>query len=62
MWISDTWKEHEYQLLDTSGGERLERWGKYTLVRPDPQAIWNTPKKHPGWRKFDARYIRSHKG
>ena len=42
MWISDSW--NDYELLDTSDGERLERWGTYVLVRPDPQAIWKTPK------------------
>ena len=41
LWISDQWKD--YEVLDTSDGERLERWGKYILVRPDPQVIWNTP-------------------
>ena len=60
IWISDAWKD--YEVLDTSDGERLERWGKYTLVRPDPQVIWNTPKEHPGWRKYDARYLRSNTG
>ena len=42
MWIADQWKE--YEVIDTSGGEKLERWGKYILVRPDPQVIWDTPK------------------
>ena len=60
IWISDEWKD--YEVLDTSDGERLERWGKYTLVRPDPQVIWNTPKDHPAWKKFDARYVRSNTG
>ena len=60
MWISDQWKD--YDVLDTSNGEKLERWGKYVLVRPDPQVIWSTPKKHPGWRNFDARYARSNTG
>lgn len=60
MWIADKWED--YELLDCSGGERLERWGAYTLVRPDPQAIWNTPKEHPGWKKPDARYERSRSG
>ena len=57
MWISDKWSD--YELLDCGGGEKLERWGNYTLVRPDPQAIWSTPRRHPGWRKADARYARS---
>lgn len=43
MWIADGWKD--YEVLDTSGGEKLERWGDYLLVRPDPQVIWNTKKK-----------------
>ena len=42
MWLADQWKE--YEVLDTSEGEKLERWGDYILVRPDPQVIWNTPK------------------
>ena len=42
MWIADNWKE--YEVLDASCGEKLERWGKYVLVRPDPQVIWDTPK------------------
>ncbi|MBR6425844.1 MAG: class I SAM-dependent methyltransferase [Oscillospiraceae bacterium] len=60
MWISDKWKD--YEVLDTSDGEKLERWGKYLLVRPDPQVIWNTPKTHPGWKRYDARYARSATG
>lgn len=51
-----------YELLDCSGGERLERWGKVTLIRPDPQVIWNTPKTHPMWKKADAVYHRSGTG
>lgn len=49
MWIADGWKD--YEVIDTSKGEKLERWGDYLLVRPDPQVIWDTPKKHPGWKK-----------
>lgn len=60
MWIADNWKD--YEVLDCSNGEKLERWGKYTLVRPDPQVIWDTPKKHTGWRKKNAHYHRSKKG
>ena len=60
MWVADKWTD--FELLDCSGGEKLERWGKYTLVRPDPQAIWTTPKKHPAWRKRSARYSRSTTG
>ena len=60
MWLADAWKD--YEVLDTSGGEKLERWGNYVLVRPDPQVIWNTPKDDPLWRKYDARYARSSTG
>ena len=60
MWISDEWKD--YQVLDTSDGERLERWGDYLLVRPDPQVIWSTPHSAPEWKRYDARYIRSNTG
>jgi len=60
MWLADKWAD--YELLDCSGGEKLERWGSYTLVRPDPQVIWHTPKVHPGWREPDARYKRSQSG
>jgi len=60
MWISDNWTE--YEILDASSGEKLERWGDIILVRPDPQAIWRTPKRHPGWDKAHARYIRSSSG
>ena len=48
MWIAENWKD--YTVIDTSDGEKLERWGKYTLVRPDPQVIWKTEKKNPLWR------------
>ncbi len=60
MWTAENWKD--YELLDTSAGEKLERWGKYVLVRPDPQVIWNTPKAHPGWNSRNAHYHRSNKG
>ena len=54
MWIADGWKD--YEILDTSNGEKLERWGDYILVRPDPQVIWDTPKKNAGWRKMNGHY------
>ena len=60
MWVSADWKD--YELLDCGGGEKLERWGKYLLVRPDPQAIWDTPRVHSGWKRPDARYARSSTG
>ena len=60
MWKSDNWKD--YEVIDTSDGEKLERWGRYILVRPDPQVIWSTPKKNRLWREYDARYARSTSG
>lgn len=60
MWLADGWKD--YEVIDCSGGEKLERWGKYVLLRPDPQVIWNTPKKDKNWKKINAHYHRSKKG
>ncbi len=60
MWIARNWKD--YEVLDTCKGEKLERWGKYILVRPDPQVIWETPKKASGWKKMNGHYHRSPKG
>lgn len=54
------WKD--YELIDTSSGEKLERWGSVMLIRPDPQIIWETPKKNPLWREADAHYLRSSEG
>jgi len=58
--ISDKWTD--YELLDASDGDRLERWGDIILIRPDPQVIWQTEKKHPGWTSADAQYCRSDTG
>jgi 23S rRNA (cytosine1962-C5)-methyltransferase len=60
MWIAKDWKD--YEVIDTSMGEKLERWGNYILVRPDPQVIWDTPRTHKGWKKPNAHYHRSAKG
>ena len=60
MWIADGWKD--YEVLDTSAGEKLERWGDYILVRPDPQVIWNTPHKVREWKQKNGHYHRSNKG
>lgn len=60
MWKAANWKD--YEVIDTSDGEKLERWGTYTLVRPDPQVIWSTPKKNKLWRDYDARYFRASTG
>ncbi len=59
MRIADNWQD--YELIDTSSGEKLERWGKVRLIRPDPQIIWKTPKG-ADWQKADAHYHRSNKG
>ena len=60
MWVSDQWKD--YELIDCGRGEKLERWGEQLLVRPDPQAIWNTPRTHRGWKVNAGRYARSSSG
>ncbi|MCD7881200.1 MAG: class I SAM-dependent methyltransferase [Clostridiales bacterium] len=60
MWIADRWKD--YELIDCGGGEKVERWGKTVLVRPDPQAIWNTPRERREWKRPDGRYHRSSSG
>ena len=60
MWIADQWQD--YELLDCGGGGKLERWDKQYLVRPDPQAIWETDHRHPAWKKANARYLRSQTG
>ena len=60
MFIADGWKD--YEVIDTSKGEKLERWGDYLLVRPDPQVIWDTPKRDRNWKKLNGHYHRSSKG
>ena len=60
MWVSDKWRD--FELLDCSRGEKLERWGRYTVVRPDPQAIWDTPRSDRRWQHCDGRYTRSSSG
>jgi len=60
IWTAENW--NDYELLDTSDGERLERWGKYTLIRPDPQVIWTDMKAHKAWKTADASYKRSESG
>ncbi len=60
MWIADSWKD--YEVLDCSEGEKLERWGRYILLRPDPQVIWSTEKNNPSWKKLNGHYHRSNKG
>lgn len=60
MRVSDNWQD--YKLIDASSGERLEQWGDITLIRPDPQIIWNTERKNPLWKQAHARYSRSSSG
>ena len=60
MYLANNWKD--YELLDTSDGERLERWGKYILIRPDPQVIWKGKREHKLWNKADGIYRRSKSG
>ncbi len=60
MWFSDKWQD--YELLDCSDGQRLERWGNFILIRPDPQVLWKNCKKSPMWKRADAIYTRSGSG
>ena len=60
MWCADGWKE--YELIDTSDGERLERWGQYILIRPDPQIIWKGCAASSLWKKAHGIYRRSSSG
>ncbi|MCR5686467.1 MAG: class I SAM-dependent methyltransferase [Lachnospiraceae bacterium] len=58
MYLADGWKD--YEVIDAASGEKLERWGRYRLVRPDPQVIWQTSKSD--WGRIDGHYHRSSKG
>ena len=60
MWIADKWTD--YEVLDTSSGEKLERWGDYILARPDPQVIWNSKKIDGRWKRLNGHYHRSRAG
>ena len=60
MWIANHWKD--YEVIDCSCGEKLEHWGPYTLLRPDPQVIWDTPKNRLEWKRLNGHYHRSKKG
>ena len=60
MWVADGWKD--YEIIDCSKGEKLERWGEYILLRPDPQVLWDLPRKNPAWKKLNGHYHRSNKG
>lgn len=60
MFKSTDWKD--YELIDASDGEKLERWGNYILIRPDPQIIWKSPRKNPLWHNADGIYRRASSG
>lgn len=60
MWLSKDWED--YIILDTSDGEKLEKWGDYTFIRPDPQVVWSYKHKESEWKKADGIYHRSSKG
>lgn len=60
MYLADGWKD--YEVLDCSGGEKLERWGTYILLRPDPQVIWKTDRTRAEWKNLNAHYHRSSRG
>ena len=61
MWTAQNWKD--YELLDAADGERLERWGKYILIRPDPQVIWHgNGHSASEWKRADGVYRRSRSG
>ncbi len=60
MLVSNEWKD--YELLDMAKGQKLEKWGKYILIRPDPQIVWDKKTNSKLWEKADAKYIRSNTG
>ena len=60
MFIAENWED--YKIIDTSDGEKLEKWGDFILVRPDPQVIWKTKRKDKLWNEKNAHYHRSDKG
>lgn len=60
MWIADNWKD--YEVIDCSKGEKLERWGDFYLVRPDPQVIWDVPGTNEHWKKKNGHYHHDSKG
>lgn len=60
MKIASEWKD--YEILDMANGEKLERWGNVTLVRPDPQIIWKQKSFPNKWKQVNAVYNRSKTG
>lgn len=59
MWLADRWKD--YEVIDCSCGEKLERWSKYILLRPDPQVIWDTPKTNKNWKSLTVTITEARK-
>lgn len=60
MRFTNDWED--YELIDCSCGEKLERWRREILIRPDPQVIWKSEKEHRLWYQPGARYVRSRTG
>ena len=60
MIVADRW--NDYEVLDCTDGEKLERWDRYILLRPDPQVIWKTKRRSKEWKKLNAHYHRSSRG
>jgi 23S rRNA (cytosine1962-C5)-methyltransferase len=49
----------DYELIDSGDGEKLERFGKFVLCRPDPQALWHKKLSNDDWKKADGVYKKS---
>ena len=60
MDVANNWKD--YEILDMANGEKLERWGNITLIRPDPQIIWKEKSFPEKWKNANAKYNRSNTG
>ena len=60
MKIASDWVD--YKVIATGNGEKLEKWGEYTLLRPDPQVIWKAKSDLSKYKGLDAHYIRSSTG
>ncbi|MDQ0169230.1 23S rRNA (cytosine1962-C5)-methyltransferase [Paenibacillus tundrae] len=60
MYVANQWKD--YEVIDTGGGEKLERWGDVILRRPDPQIIWPLKQETNEWRQVHGHYHRSSSG
>ncbi len=60
MNVATNWKD--YELIDASNGEKLERWNKTILLRPDPSIIWDERNLEDEYSNINAIYHRSNKG